>query len=689
MNKKIFLRPVTPDIRPALLASTLPVIILLLLLTPAFLSAQDKSNVKFGKISPADFDLPSRKIDTGAGAVVIADIGHSEFFTVNSSRLSLKFHRFRRVKIVSRAGFAAAVLEVPLYSYGIWTETLDDLKAVTYNLENGKVVETRLDDKSVFTDKITRSMQEKKLTLPAVKEGSIIEYSYDVISDIFNLQPWDFQGPYPCLYSEYEAEIPAFFKFVIVSQGYVPITETTSSKEVNFNIRVRQTGRFATPQLLRDQVVVHHWAVRNVPALQLEKFTTTPKNHIAKVDFQFSRLSLPNSSAPDKIATWSSLSEELLKDESFGGDLDRNNGWMDDDLKKITRSAHSPLEKARRIYAFLQDSFTCKTPSAVYPDKPLRTVFKARVGNAAAINLLLVAMLRHENIAADPVILSTRSNGVANDAFPMIGRFNYVICSATIGQDLYVLDASRPWMGFGHLPEDCYNGYAHTINKDSTEALYFDADSVRENKSAVVFISNDEKEGLVGGVQIVPGYFESSQVREKVHKDGEKEFFKAIRVDYTGGIEISNTAIDSLKLLEEPVKISYDFTLRFDSTADIVYFNPMTMSGDIYKENPLRSAERKYPVEMPSAIDKIYVLNMEIPTGYTVEEAPQSAKILYNDQEGLFEYIVVKDENNIQVRSRIKLNKANFKPEEYNVLRDFYALVVKKQNEQIVFKKKK
>jgi hypothetical protein len=41
------------------------------------------------------------------------------------------------------------------------------------------------------------------------------------------------------------------------------------------------------------------------------------------------------------------------------------------------------------------------------------------------------------------------------------------------------------------------------------------------------------------------------------------------------------------------------------------------------------------------------------------------------------------------MRSRIKLNKAIFEPDDYRTLRDFFAAVVKKQSEQIVFKKKK
>src|SRR5882724_1383865 len=224
MNKKNFLHLIVPA----------------LLLAPAFLSAQDKSTVKFGKITPADFVLPKLKTDSGAAAVVIADIGSTEFEGNNKGWFSLKFKHFRRMKIVSRSGFDAAQVEIPLYSEGNAVERLDGLKAVTYNLENGKVVETRLDDKSVFTDKVSKNLIAKKFTFPAVKEGSVIEYSYTQISDfLFNMQPWPFQGPYPVLWSEYEADIPNFFRYVTLSQGYMPMVKpTSSSRTVSFRVTV-------------------------------------------------------------------------------------------------------------------------------------------------------------------------------------------------------------------------------------------------------------------------------------------------------------------------------------------------------------------------------------------------------------------------------------------------------------------
>ena len=92
---------------------------------------------------------------------------------------------------------------------------------------------------------------------------------------------------------------------------------------------------------------------------------------------------------------------------------------------------------------------------------------------------------------------------------------------------------------------------------------------------------------------------------------------------------------------------------------------------------------------MPFTSDETYLLNMEVPKGYMVDELPKSAKVGLNGKDGFFEYLIQKDDAGIQLRSRIRLNRANFSADEYNVLRDFYAYIVKKQSEQIVFKKKK
>jgi hypothetical protein len=53
-------------------------------------------------------------------------------------------------------------------------EILEKLKAITYNLENGKVVETKLENKSgVFEDKLDKKNKIKKFTFPNIKEGAL------------------------------------------------------------------------------------------------------------------------------------------------------------------------------------------------------------------------------------------------------------------------------------------------------------------------------------------------------------------------------------------------------------------------------------------------------------------------------------------------------------------------------------
>jgi hypothetical protein len=80
---------------------------------------------------------------------------------------------------------------------------------------------------------------------------------------------------------------------------------------------------------------------------------------------------------------------------------------------------------------------------------------------------------------------------------------------------------------------------------------------------------------------------------------------------------------------------------------------------------------------------------MDIPKGYEVEELPKQMKMVMNEQgDGAFEYLISNSGGIISMRSRLRVNRATFMPEEYEMLREFFAMVVQKQNEQIVFRKK-
>jgi hypothetical protein len=171
---------------------------------------------------------------------------------------------------------------------------------------------------------------------------------------------------------------------------------------------------------------------------------------------------------------------------------------------------------------------------------------------------------------------------------------------------------------------------------------------------------------MEGSYQSLPGLQESYNTRVKVSARGETNYFKDIQTSYGEDLEISNGKIDSLSSLENPINIRYDFRLRQGPGSPLIYFNPMF--ADAWRENPFKAAERKYPVEMPYVRDELYIFSMEIPEGYIVDELPKSARVAFNVDQGMFEYLVGRQDNMIQLRCHLKLTRAYFPAEDYSSL---------------------
>ena len=255
-------------------------LLILALVCVNYAFAQEKCLIKFGKVTPQDFDITSTKVDTTLGAVIIADMGNSSFVGNNKGWFSLVYKHQCRIKITNKNGFDLANVEIPLYisKKSNTEEVLDKLKAYSYNLENGLVVETKLKEDAVFKDKQDENHVVKKFTMPNVKEGTIIEYSYTVVSDfLFNLQDWSFQGSYPRMWSEYETEIPSFFEYAFLSQGYLKFDIKTNKSTTNY-YRVRVNGEVGEKDELVELngvVSINKWVIKNAPALKEENYISS------------------------------------------------------------------------------------------------------------------------------------------------------------------------------------------------------------------------------------------------------------------------------------------------------------------------------------------------------------------------------------------------------------------------------
>jgi hypothetical protein len=656
------------------------------LIAICFTVSAQRPTVKFGDIKPEDFTPTAYAVDSSASAVVLYDVGSSKYEGDTHGGFSILFKRHTRIRLLNRNSFDLASISIPLYASGSLEEKIENLEATTYNVENGKVVSYKFDKNAIFKDRLNKNYTVRKFTFPNVKEGSIIEIKYTLNSPYErDLRTWFFQGDYPVQWSEYSVTIPSVYDFAFIKQGYTPLVvdEASTGNEVYNIILSASTTRANQAVNFPTTTVSHTWAMKDVPTLKKESFTTSLDNHISKVEFQLSKIRFPDTEVKNVMSDWYTLSKNLMENPDFGGSLLKGNGWLKDELKNITASATTPMEKAKKIFEFVRDNMSCTNSSSIRLSNPIRKVYQTKNGNVADINLLLTAFLLNSGLTAHPVLLSTRENGKAMEMYPILDKLNYVISEVVIDDKPYLLDASQNKLGFGKLTQECYNGYARVVDERLPILVNLSADSIRENKLTRVIIKNDEKNGLNGSFNSVLGDYESQNLREILVKKSKEDYFKDIKKEYSFDVDLTDANIDSLKVYEEPVTINYNF--KFNAEDDLIYLNPIF--GEAYKENPFKSAERNYPVEMPYTITENYILYMDIPKGYAVEEIPKSSRVNFNENEGFFEYLISKTEGAIQLRSTVKFNKATFFPEDYQSLRDFFGYIVKKHSEQIVLKK--
>ncbi len=592
-----------------------------------------------------------------------------------------KYHYFRRLLILNKNGLTQAK-DYIYYNTENDGKKMKTVHMATYNLENSEIVKTVLGEKDLFIEDPKKDLHKVKFAYPNAKAGSILEIEYTITSGASDLNDWIFQGENPVLHSSYSVSIPNNWNFVITLQNKGYLTAVRKDSLVK---------NIYSWQFEYEAITVYtvNWTFDNIPAMKTEPFTSTINNYIGCIKFQLAIRPLQPGHSERLINDWQWVSNRLSKASDFGLPIEDPNPWIVKLAKTIVQPDDSDLEKAKKIYAYTRDHYKAVQKGwLISYNNSLAEMNKTGQGNVAEVNLLLIALLRTLKLDATGVILGTRDQGLTNVSYPVMENFNYTICRLKIADKVFFLDASDRTLGFGKLPLGCYNGQARII-RDTPAVVFFSPDSLRESTNIFVVVENDIS-GKYLNVDWTehPGYYGSSEIRQQILDDNNSEdgYKKAYTKEKSFTEPIDSFTISTIKDLENPLGLNFNTRIRL-SGDEYFYFNPMMNSG--MSTNPFTSAERNYPVEFPYVFDHTYVLNMEIPEGYAVEELPKSARVKLEDNDGIFEYLIQKNENSIQLKYVLNIKKATFDPADYNNLRDFYAYIVKKQAENIVFRKVK
>jgi hypothetical protein len=658
-----------------------------------FTASAQKPTIKFGDVSKEQVLMTSYDKDSTASAVILADYGTSVVSYRQNIGFSLDFERITRIKILRKEGLSWADFTVELYKRGADDEKLSGLKAVTYNMEGGKVVETKLKNDGIFRENYDANHDLIKATCPNVKEGSVIEITYKVNSPfLFNFQDWSFQSTIPTIMSEYRAQIPEYFSYDKYMQGYIPLDISDETRDAN-SIRLtsieRTTSRYnvqstASTDQIDYQDFKYRWVANNVPAFKAEPYMTSANDYISKINFELSYIKYPNEPVKQIMGSWTDINKTMAEDESFGGEV-TGNGFLKKTVEEITAGIASAEDKIAAINNYVKQNVSWDGNQRMFPSSPMRKILDNKKGNSADINLMVASMLEKAGIEVFPVLLSTRTHGLLRTSAPVVSQFNYVICLAKVNDKSYLLDATERLLPTGMLPERCLNGNGFAVSKQGFQWVPLDSKFKTRRVTSGDFTLNESGE-LLGKLRVDCNGYAALQNRKKYLLDGETEYMK----DFIGNHawEVKSTTIENAKEIQSNFTQEHELVISENMVVagDIIYLDPFILTSQ--KENPFKSEKREYPVDFGSPMEQTFHLKLTVPENYVVDELPQSKVISLPENAARFTYNVAHNGNQITVTSMFHINKSLFSQLEYPSLREFYSQVVAKQAEQIVLKKK-
>ncbi len=666
-------------------------IILVALATISLVAQAQKAPIKYGDIPMNDLKMSRYEKDTAAAGVVLMDYGESRMDYDHSNGFMVRFDRIRRIKIFKKDAYSFAEFNIPIYHNNERSEKITSLKAVSYNLEGGKMVETKMKSEGTFNEKINDNWNQVKFTLPNVKEGTILEIAYTIYSEfIFNFQDWEFQSTIPTIWSEYRAHIPEYFEYQKTMIGYIQptIAEVKQASDViQFTTKETTTGRLAQTTFDSDQLGFmrndFRWVAQDVPAFKAEPRMNNTVDYISKINFELIFQQLPGGKERNYMGTWEGLNKEFLENARFGWEI-AGAGF----LKDITNSEIAGItevgDKVGKIFNYVKTNVEWNGNYRLYITENLKKVVNDKKGSSADINLLLVSMLMKAGIAADPVLISTRNHGFIRKQVPSSNQFNYVICAVTLGDKVVFLDATDRSLPMNVLPERCLNGEGLIISEKFSRWIPITPSFKSRTISNFELALSDNGE-MAGNVLISRDGYDAQKMRAEYLKKGEETYVNELASSRQW--ELQKSKFENTKELSQTVKESYEVKIpeQIQQSGNVMYLNPF-VSGRL-EENPFKSETRTYPVDFGSPTEQLIMGKFQIPQGYVVEELPKPKVFMLPKAGAKYVYNLSQVGDKIQFTSQLNINQSIFTVEEYNSLREFYNQVVAKQNEQIVIKK--
>ncbi|TDQ30657.1 DUF3857 domain-containing protein [Zeaxanthinibacter enoshimensis] len=662
----------------------------LAMLCAAFGYAQD---IKFGKITSEELEEKIYPNDSTAPAAVLYRDLDVRYHYNEATGFQVITAVHERIKIYDQEGFDYATIAQRLYQGKSKEESLSKLKGYTYNLVNGEVEKTKLKGSDTFSRDVNKYYKEETFTMPQVKEGSVIEYQYNVISPYsYSLDDIVLQYDIPIREQHIKIAIPEYYSFKTKMKGYLGINPSYGKESGKINFTTTTTTRGGMNpggSTMRNNSVDYFintttFSMKEVPALEEEPFVNDMDNYRSVISYELQQVRFPGSAMEDFSTSWEKVVKTIYDSDNFGRQM-KIDRYYKDVLPGLIADASSEKEKMAAVFKHVQEHMTWNSYNGYFTDKGVKEAYEEKSGNIADINLMLISMLRSAGIEANPVLVSTRDNGIP--LFPTVDGFNYVIAAAEVDGARILLDAANSYTKPNLIRTPALNWDGKLVKEDGT---ILSVSLFPTRPSADIYNINVEMDAggdISGKMRIVHTEYRAYGFRNSNNSLSEEEYLEDFENEQEG-LEVVEYDVKNSKAVGKPVMENLEFIMENQANVagDKIYFAPLFYHA--LTTNPFKREERNYPIDFNYPWQEKYMLNISIPEGFEISSYPESVKYALPNDTGSFIYRVGKiSDNHLQVVADIKINRVVIPSMEYAVIKKFFKNIIEKEAEQVVLTK--
>ena len=505
-------------------------------------------------------------------------------------------------------------------------------------------MKTKIDDQNYLVE----------FTVPNVKVGTVIEYEYNIHSQLFwELRDWYAQWEIPVIFAKLDMNIPNYLIFNIEDHGIQRLTYTCTQGSLKYKVE-------SDPLALPMTVNTNHYVYigRDLIGMPKDDYVWNAQDHWAGITAELKTYRLRGMNQMDYARTWEQIDDMILNSDDLGIHLN-DHSPLANELKAAKVEEIADLrDRVAAVYKLVMSKVKWNGKYELSPALTSETLKKGE-GSNADINLLLIQSLHDAGLNAAPVMLRTRDLGLLPYNFPSVRKLSTFLVGVIMptGGNIY-LDASSKNGYLNVLPEVMLVERARLVQKGN-KSQWVNLQKLLRSQKNTVITATLTPDGKLSGKQTTR--YEGIAAAQYREKAGINEF--------------------APEATEE-----VEFTLQGDVSDGKISLCPF--KNPPLESNPFNASKRLMPVEFPCISTERTVINITLPEGYTMESKPQSTIVSTPDKGLDGRYVTSESEGKAHVQYLFNVNSLSHSEKNYADLRQIFDMFTNYGKTALVFKKK-